>query len=218
MVMHERHALHECPVLREWLTGCPLIAILRGIETSEVDEVFSALLAAGIVIAEIPLNSPHPLASIKRAAELFSGKMLVGAGTVTQVSEVEAIRAAGAKLIVSPHADAEIVREAKRLKLISVPGIGTATEAFVMVHAGADALKLFPADAMGTRMLTGLKAVLPRGTIMVPVGGVDEESIPVWRDAGAGGYGIGSSLYKPGTSAAQVGARARQLLESLRQP
>jgi 2-dehydro-3-deoxyphosphogalactonate aldolase len=209
MVMHERRALHE------WLTRCPLIAILRGIETSEVDDVFSELFSAGIVIAEIPLNSPDPLASISRAAELFSGKMLVGAGTVTQVSEIEEVRAAGAKLIVSPHADAEIVREAKRLNLISVPGIGTATEAFAMVRAGADALKLFPADVMGTRMLTGLKAVLPKGTIMVPVGGVDEESIPAWRDAGAIGYGVGSALYKPGASVSQVGTKARRLLESL---
>jgi 2-dehydro-3-deoxyphosphogalactonate aldolase len=195
-----------------------LIAILRGIETSEVDEVFSALLSAGIVIAEIPLNSPNPLASIKRAAELFSEKMLVGAGTVTEVSQVEQVRAAGARLIVSPHSDGEIVREAKRLNLISVPGIGTATEAFAMVRAGADALKLFPADVMGTRLLTGLRAVLPKGTIMVPVGGVDEETIPAWRKAGAGGYGIGSALYKPGDAAGLVGAKARRLVESLRRP
>jgi 2-dehydro-3-deoxyphosphogalactonate aldolase len=207
--------MHDSPALRDWLARCPLIAILRGIETSDVDDIFSELLSAGILIAEIPLNSPDPLASIRRAAELFSDEMLVGAGTVTQVSEVEAVRAAGAKLIVSPHADAEIVREAKRLNLISVPGIGTATEAFAMLNAGADALKLFPADAMGTRMLTGLKAVLPKGTIMVPVGGIDEVSIPAWRHAGAMGYGVGSALYKPGSSASQVRAKAHQLLESL---
>ncbi|HEV2484424.1 MAG TPA: 2-dehydro-3-deoxy-6-phosphogalactonate aldolase [Terracidiphilus sp.] len=209
--------MREGPVLRDLLTGCPLIAILRGIETSEVEEIFSALLAAGIVIAEIPLNSPDPLASIGRAAELFSDKMLVGAGTVTEVSQVEQVRAAGARLIVSPHADAEIVREAKRLGLIAVPGIGTATEAFAMVRAGADALKLFPADVMGIRMLTGLRAVLPMGTIMVPVGGVDEETIPAWRSAGADGYGVGSSLYKPGDAPGQVRAKARRLVESLRQ-
>jgi 2-dehydro-3-deoxyphosphogalactonate aldolase len=195
-----------------------LIAILRGIETSEVDEVFSALLSAGIVIAEIPLNSPDPFASIERAAELFSDKMLVGAGTVTEAAQVKQVHAAGASLIVSPHADAEIVREAKRLGLIAVPGIGTATEAIAMVRAGADALKLFPADVMGTRMLTGLRAVLPKETIMVPVGGVDEENLPAWRKAGAGGYGIGSALYKQGISAGEVGAKAQRLVESLRQP
>ena len=209
--------MREGSELRDWLSRCPLIAILRGIETTEVEEVFSALLAAGIVIAEIPLNSPDPLASIGRAAELFGDRMLIGAGTVTEISQVEQVRAAGARLIVSPHADAEIVREAKQLNLVSVPGIGTATEAFAMVRAGADALKLFPADVMGTRMLTGLRAVLPQGTIMVPVGGVDEETIPAWRKAGAGGYGVGSALYKPGDAARQVGAKARRLVESLRQ-
>jgi 2-dehydro-3-deoxyphosphogalactonate aldolase len=202
-------------VIREWLSRCPLIAILRGIETHEVDDVFSGLITAGIAIAEIPLNSPEPLQSIRRATELFGDRMLVGAGTVTHVAEVEQVQAAGARFIVSPHADGEIVREAKRLKLIAIPGIGTATEAFAMVHAGADALKLFPADVLGTRMLTGLRAVLPKGTIMVPVGGVDEETLPVWRDAGAEGFGVGSALYKPGATGSQVGAIARRLLKSL---
>jgi 2-dehydro-3-deoxyphosphogalactonate aldolase len=201
--------------MRECLRQSPLIAILRGIETSEVDEVFSELFSAGIVIAEIPLNSPQPFASILRAAQLFGDRMLVGAGTVTEVSQVEQVSAAGARLLVSPHADAAIVREAKRLNLLAVPGIGTATEAFAMVRAGADALKLFPADAMGTHMLTGLRAVLPQSTIMVPVGGVDATTIPLWRKAGADGFGVGSALYKPGTSASQVGANARELLRCL---
>jgi 2-dehydro-3-deoxyphosphogalactonate aldolase len=205
-------------VIREWLSRCPLIAILRGIQTSEVDEVFSELFSAGIVIAEIPLNSPDPLASLRRAVELFGDKMLVGAGTVTRVSQVCEAQAAGARLVVSPHADAEIVRETRRFDLISMPGIGSATEAFAMAHAGADALKLFPADVLGARMLTALKAVLPAGTIMVPVGGVDEQTIPAWRKAGAGGYGIGSALYKPGDAATQVGAKARLIVESLRRP
>jgi 2-dehydro-3-deoxyphosphogalactonate aldolase len=202
--------------MQEWLGHCPLIAILRGIEPSEAEGVFSALLAAGIVIAEIPLNSPQPFESIELAAKLFSGKMLIGAGTVTRMEDVERVKAAGAQLVVSPHADAEIVRETKRLGLISVPGVGTATEAFAMVGAGADALKLFPADVVGPRMLTGLRAVLPPGTKMVPVGGVDHETIPMWRKAGADGYGIGSALYKPGMSGAQVAANARRLVACLK--
>jgi 2-dehydro-3-deoxyphosphogalactonate aldolase len=202
--------------LRDWLAKCPLIAILRGIETHEIDAIFSELLAAGIVIAEIPLNSPAPIESIKRAAELFSGTMLVGAGTVTEVAQVRDAQAAGARLVVSPNADAEVVREAKQLGLIAIPGIGTATEAFSMVRAGADALKLFPADVLGTRMMTGLRAVLPKGTLMIPVGGVDEESIPAWRKAGAEGFGVGSSLYKPGDAPIQVGEKARRLVKSLR--
>jgi 2-dehydro-3-deoxyphosphogalactonate aldolase len=203
-------------VIREWLSRCPLIVILRGIETAEVQDVFSELFSAGIAIAEVPLNSPEPLASIKRAADLFGDRMLVGAGTVTKVSELEEVKAAGARLIVSPHADPEIVREAKRLSLIAVPGIGTATEAFAMIRAGADALKLFPADVVGPRMLTALRAVLPKETLMMPVGGVDEETIPMWRNAGAEGYGVGSALYRPGASSRQVGVNARRLLQCLR--
>jgi 2-dehydro-3-deoxyphosphogalactonate aldolase len=202
-------------VISKWLRKCPLLAILRGIETSEVHDVFTELLAAGIVIAEIPLNSPEPLASIRCAVGEFGGRMLVGAGTVTQVSEVEQVHAAGARLIVSPHADAEVVREGKRLGLIVIPGIGTATEAFAMIAAGADALKLFPADVAGPRMLKGLKAVLPKGTLMIPVGGVDSDTIPAWRSAGAEGFGVGSALYRPGASSKQVGAHAKELLLSL---
>jgi 2-dehydro-3-deoxyphosphogalactonate aldolase len=141
--------------------------------------------------------------------------MLVGAGTVTALSEVEQVWSAGARLMVSPHADAAIVREAKRLGLIAIPGIGTATEAFAMVGAGADALKIFPADVAGPRMLKGLRAVLPKGTLFVPVGGVDAETIPAWRDAGADGFGVGSALYRPGMTGSQVGGHARRLLECL---
>ncbi len=203
-------------VISQWLNRCPLVAILRGIETSEVHDIFSELLAAGIVIAEIPLNSPQPLASIKCAAEKFGNRMLVGAGTVTHVSEVEQVHEAGGRLIVSPHADAAIVREGKRLGLIVIPGIGTATEAFAMVAAGADALKLFPADVVGPRMLKGLKVVLPKGTLIVPVGGVDSDTIPAWRSSGADGFGVGTALYQPGTSSKQIGANAEELLLSLR--
>lgn len=202
-------------VIREWLSRCPLIAILRGIETFDVENVLLELLLVGIVIAEIPLNSPEPFASIRRATDLFGDRMLIGAGTVTKSSDVEEACRAGAKLIVSPNADPKIVRETKRLNLISLPGIATATEAFAMVHAGADALKLFPADVLGPRMLTGLRAVLPNETLIVPVGGVDEETIPAWIDAGANGLGVGSFLYKPGTSRDGVGAKARRLLGCL---
>ena len=202
-------------VIREWLKKCPLIAILRGIETHEVDAQFSALFTAGIVIAEIPLNSPQPFESIRRAADHFGDRMLVGAGTVIEVSQVAAAEAAGARLIVSPNADTAVVREAKRLGLIAIPGCATATEAFAMVYAEADALKLFPADVMGPRMLTGLRAVLPPATAFIPVGGVDAKTIPEWCEAGADGYGIGSALYKRGASAQDTGINAQRLLASL---
>jgi len=188
----------------KWLDRCPLIVILRGIQTHEVEPLFSALLSLGIVIAEIPLNSPEPLRSIRQAVSLYGDRMLVGAGTVTQVSEVRAAEEAGARLIVSPNADPSVVR------------VATATEAFAMIEAGADALKVFPADVMGPRFVTGLRAVMPAGTIFVPVGGVDATAIPMWRKAGAQGFGVGSALYKPGASSDEVLERARVLLESMR--
>jgi len=202
-------------VIREWLSKCPLIAILRGIRTHEVDDVFGGLFDAGIAIAEIPLNSPEAVKSIRRATDFFGNRMLIGAGTVTRAAEVEQVRAAGARLVVSPCADKEIVHEAKLHRMISIPGVGTATEAFQMVHACADALKLFPADVLGIRMMTSLRAVMPKGTLLIPVGGVDVDTIAGWRDAGADGYGIGSGIYKPGATGDEVGAKARQMIEAL---
>ena len=202
-------------VIREWLIRCPLIAILRGIKPHEIEDVFGGLLEAGVAIAEIPLNSPEPAKSIRRAHELYGSKMLIGAGTVTRAAEVEQVRDAGAKLVVSPCADVEIVHQAKLHNMISIPGVGTATEAVNMVHAGADALKLFPADVLGVRMMTSLRAILPKDTLLVPVGGVDAETLPAWRNAGADGYGIGSAFYKPGATGSEIGAKARRLIEVL---
>ncbi len=202
-------------VISEWLKRCPFIAILRGIRPHEVEDIFGGLLAAGVAIAEIPLNSPEPTKSIRRATDLYGSKMLIGAGTVTRAAEVEQVREAGAKLVVTPCADVEIVHEAKLHKMIVVPGVGTATEAIQMVHAGADALKLFPADVLGPRMMSALRAVLPKGTLLIPVGGVDVDTLHAWRDAGADGYGVGSSLYKPGANGSDTGAKARQLIEAL---
>lgn len=204
-------------VIGEWLAKCPLVAILRGIRPDEVEEIFGALLDAGISIAEIPLNSPEHLKSIKRATALYGHKMLIGAGTVTRAAEVEPLLDCGAQLIVTPCAGAAIVREAKRRNAIVIPGVGTATEAFNMVYAGADALKLFPADVLGVRMMTSLRTVLPNGTLLLPVGGVDATSLPAWRDAGADGYGIGSALYHPGATSHAVAENARQMIAALHQ-
>jgi 2-dehydro-3-deoxyphosphogalactonate aldolase len=203
-------------VIRDWLSKCPLIAILRGIQSHEVEDVFSGLLAAGVAIAEIPLNSPEPVKSIRRATELYGTRMLIGAGTVTRAAEVEQVREAGAKLVASPCADSEIVHEAKRHRMLVIPGIATATEAVHMVHAGADALKLFPADVLGVRTMTSLRVILPKGTLLVPEGGVDAHTLPEWRDAGADGYGIGTAFYKPGTTGSEASAKALRLIEVLR--
>jgi len=200
----------------EWLARCPLIAILRGIRPEEAETIGGALLDAGFAILEVPLNSPEPIESIRRLAERFGDRALIGAGTVTRAEEVAAVAGAGGKLMVTPHADPALVRAAKSAGLIAVPGFFTPGEAFAQIHAGADALKLFPAEAASPAVLKGLLAVLPKGTPVLPVGGIGADSLAAWRAAGAAGFGVGSSLYRPGDAQAQVAERARNLLAALR--
>ena len=202
--------------LKSYLSRCPVVAILRGITTDEVEPVFEALEAAGICIAEIPLNSPNPFASIALAARGFGERMLIGAGTVLELNHVDKVAAAGGRLLVTPHAEPTIVREAKRQGMVAVPGFSTATEAFAMLSAGADAIKLFPAEVGGVPLLIALRAVLPKETKVIPVGGVSHESIPAWKQAGAAGYGIGSALYKPGEAADEVKSKAIAFVNSCR--
>lgn len=198
-----------------WLQKSPLIAILRGVEPAEVVGIAEDLIAAGILIIEVPLNSPEPLESIRRVAAACGGQALVGAGTVMRVDEVDAIAAAGAELIVTPHAQAAVVRRAKERGLLAVPGFFSPTEAFAMIEAGADGLKLFPAEAASPKVLGTLRAVLPRTMPVLPVGGIDAASIPAWLKAGAAGFGIGSALYKPGLDRAAVAAKAHALVRAL---
>jgi len=201
--------------LKDWLKRCPLIAILRGIAPDEVGAVVGELEAAGIAIVEVPLNSPQPLYSIARLAARFGERLLIGAGTVTAPQQVADIAAAGGRLIVTPHADPAIVRAAKAQGLLAVPGFFTPAEAFALLAAGADALKLFPAQAAGPAVLKSLLAVLPAGTLVLPVGGIAADNMAPWIAAGAGGFGLGSSTYRPGDSAATVGDKARRLVAAL---
>jgi len=201
--------------LRDWLRRCPLIAILRGIRPDAAELVGAALEAAGIAIVEVPLNSPEPLDSIARLARRFGDRLLVGAGTVLRPEQVRDIAAAGGRLIVTPHADPTIVRAAKQCGLLAVPGFFTPAEAFALLAAGADALKLFPAEAASPAVLKSLLAVLPPGTAVLPVGGIGADSMAPWIAAGAAGFGIGSSLYQPGDDAATVGDKARRLVAAL---
>jgi len=201
--------------LKSYLARCPLIAILRGVQPHEVGAIATALEQAGIAIVEVPLNSPDPLASIATLARDFGPRLLVGAGTVMTEAQVADIARAGGRLIVTPHADPVITRAAKSLGLIAVPGFFTPAEAFAMLAARADALKLFPAEAASPAVLRALRAVLPAGTAVLPVGGIDATNIPAWHAAGAAGFGIGSAIYKPGDTAATVAAKARTLLASL---
>ena len=204
--------------LAPWLDACPIVAILRGIRPEEAEAVGAALLAEGLNILEVPLNSPKPLESIRRLAAAFGDRALIGAGTVTTEDEVAAIVRAGARLMVTPHADPALVLAARARGLIACPGFFTPAEAFALLATGADALKLFPAEAASPAMVKALLAVLPRGTAILPVGGMAAETIPAWKAAGAAGFGVGSSLYRPGDAPESVGAKARALRLALAAP
>jgi 2-dehydro-3-deoxyphosphogalactonate aldolase len=201
--------------LKQWLGRCPLVAILRGVTPEEVIGIGTALERAGIAIVEVPLNSPRPIESIGRLAQHFGARMLIGAGTVMTPADVAAIAAAGGRLIVTPHAAEAVVRAGRAHDMLACPGCFTPTEAFAMLAAGADALKLFPAEAATPAVLRSLRAVLPAGTALLPVGGIDAGNIPGWRAAGAAGFGIGSAIYKPGDSAAVVAGKARLLVDAV---
>lgn len=201
--------------LANLLAACPLVAILRGIRPDEAEPIGDALAAAGLRVVEVPLNSPDPFSSIARLARRFGDTMLVGAGTVMDAADVDRVADAGGRLIVTPHADPAIVRAAKARGLLAVPGFFTPAEAFSLLNAGADALKLFPAEGGSPAMLRALRAVLPPGTMVLPVGGIDATNLAAWRAAGAAGFGIGSALYKPGDTAATVAAKAGALTAAL---
>jgi 2-dehydro-3-deoxyphosphogalactonate aldolase len=199
-----------------WIEKCPLIAILRGVEPREAESIGEALFSAGFSMVEVPLNSPAPFESIAILSRAFGSRMLVGAGTVTHWSQVAGVASAGGRLIVSPHADREIVRAAWETGLASIPGFFNPTEAFSLLEAGADAIKLFPAEVLGVGMLKALRVVLPSTARVVPVGGVDVGNLGTWMAAGAAGLGIGSALYKPGDKAAQVKAKALEFVAAVR--
>lgn len=201
--------------LTEILAECPLVAILRGVQPGEVVAIGEALFDAGIRVLEVPLNSPEPLESIHRLSGRCGDRMLVGAGTVLHVEDVQLVANAGGRLAVMPNAESDVVREAKRLGLLAIPGIFTPTEAFAMLRAGADALKFFPADAVSTNFLSSLRAVLPPGVLVLPVGGIHAGNLAVWQVAGASGFGIGSALYKPGMTPEEVGRRAVEFMEAI---
>jgi len=194
--------------LARYLDPLPLIAVLRGITPEEIPAVGAALVAHGFAILEVPLNSPRPFDSIGALAAQFGERCLVGAGTVTGVDEVTRVNAAGGRLIVMPHADAAVIREAKRQGMICVPGVATPTEAFAALAAGADGLKMFPTDQLPASALKAWRAVLPRETLVFPVGGIRPDNMEPYWAAGANGFGTGSHLYTPGAAAADVATSA----------
>lgn len=189
-----------------------LVAILRGITPADALAVARAILAAGFDAVEVPYNSPEPLESVRRIRTALPAGTRVGAGTVLTPDEVRRAADAGASLIVSPNTRADVIAETVRLGLASYPGAATPTEAFAALDAGARAVKLFPGTTIGTDGMRAWASVLPPGTELVPVGGVDAGNLAGWARAGAAGAGIGTSLYRPGDSPDVVGARAAELV------
>ena len=193
----------------------PLVAILRGISPDEAVPVGQALVDAGWSLIEVPLNSPLPLDSIAALVRAFP-QALVGAGTVLLADQVRAVAATGAGLIVSPNTNVDVLTEGLRLGLACLPGVATPTEAFAALAAGAHGLKLFPAEWMPPAGLKAMRAVLPAGTRLLPVGGITPDNMAAYRAAGAAGFGIGSALYKPGMGVAQVAVQARRFADAWR--
>lgn len=192
---------------------CPLVTILRGITPNETVALGDALVDAGFRIIEVPLNSPDPLASISLLARHFAGTgVVIGAGTVLDSASVAQVEDAGGSLIIAPNCNPAVIAEAAARDLIAVPGIATPTEAFAALDAGAAALKLFPAEAASPAVLKAMRAVLPDGTRILPVGGITPEGMAAWRAAGAAGFGLGSALYRPGLSVEEVRANAARFI------
>jgi len=194
--------------LASFLDPLPLIAVLRGITPEEIPAVGGTLVTHGFRAIEVPLNSPRPLDSIRRLAADFGDRCLIGAGTVVDVADVARVRDAGGRLIVMPHADAAVIRETKRLQMICLPGVATITEAFAALAAGADGLKMFPAETLSAAVLKAWRAVLPKNVLVFPVGGIRPETLAAYWAAGANGFGTGSNLYRHGASASSIASAA----------
>ena len=201
-------------MLLPFLEPLRLIAILRGIRPGEIAEIGDVLVASHFRVLEVPLNSPQPFESIGLLSKRHGQACLVGAGTVLKVDDVSQVATAGGRLIVMPHADTRIIREAKRQGMVCVPGVATPTEAFAALDAGADGLKLFPAEQFSPAVVKAWRAVLPPATLLFPVGGMRPDNLAPWRDAGASGFGIGSQLYWPGADTAQVARAASSFAQA----
>ena len=185
-----------------------IIAILRGVQPGEAVGICQEIFDAGIDRIEVPLNSPEPFDSIARIVDAFGDRALIGAGTVLSVADVDRVKAAGGRLIVSPDCNPEVISHSKALGLQSFPGVMTPTECFAALRAGADGLKFFPGDMIGPAGLKAIRAVLPKGTETYAVGGANLANFKDWIAAGATGFGIGSAIFKPGDSAQEVRAKA----------
>lgn len=190
----------------------PIIAILRGVTPDAVLEVGLALLDAGIRAIEVPLNSPQPFASLRKLASAYGDQALIGAGTVLSADDVDRVADAGGRLVLAPNLDLGVVARTKARGLLSMPGVATPSEGFAALAAGADAIKLFPAELLNPTVVKAWRAVFPPATCMFCVGGVGADNIAAFKRAGASGVGVGSSLYAPGVTRDQLARRAEALL------
>ena len=190
------------------LAKLPLVAILRGVTPAEAADVAEALLEEDFEFIEIPLNSPEPLKSIAAVRRMAPPRAYVGAGTVLTPAQVEAVAGAGGDLIVTPNTNPEVIARAKSLGLVAMPGAATPSEAFAALAAGADAVKAFPAEMVTPAVVKAWAAVLPKGTAILPVGGISPDTMAPYVKAGAAGFGLGSALYKPGDAAHAVREKA----------
>jgi len=202
--------------LRGYLTDLPLIAILRGLRPDTAEAIGLALVEAGFRIIEVPLNSPDPFRSIETLARTMPSDVLVGAGTVLDPEQVNGIRDVGGKLIVMPHGDLDVIRRAKENGMICAPGVATPTEAFAALKAGADAIKIFPAEGIPPAVVKAWRAVLPKDAIVLPVGGIKPDNMRPYVDAGANGFGLGSALFTPALSVEDIARNARSFASAWR--
>ncbi|KAF3999631.1 2-dehydro-3-deoxy-6-phosphogalactonate aldolase [Glaciimonas immobilis] len=199
-------------MLKKAMEQCGMIAILRGVHPGEVAAIGMALYAAGFRVIEVPLNSPEPFESIRILRTTLAADCIVGAGTVLTLSQVAEVKNAGGEIIVMPHSDAAIISAAKHAGMACAPGVATVTEAFAALAAGADVLKMFPAEQLGPSVVKAWRAVIPSSVALVPVGGITPENMAPYIAAGASGFGLGSALYKPGMQVEQVRQNAAQFI------
>ena len=203
-------------MLDEYLKELPLIAILRGITPDEVIAVAEVLVEEGIGIIEVPLNSPRACESIELLARHYRSDVLIGAGTVLAISEILLVREAGGKLIVSPNTDIRLISKTKRLKMLSIPGACTPTEVFTAMQAGADAIKLFPAEVIPPAAVKAIRTIIPQWLRLFAVGGINLENMPEYMQKGISGFGIGSAIYKEGKSLSAIRQDASTVISAYR--
>ena len=204
-------------MLKQALKENGLVAILRGLRPEEAPAVGDALYQAGFRVIEVPLNSPQPLDSIGLLRQRLPADCLIGAGTVLTPEQVNQVKDAGGQVIVMPHSDAKVLRAAKAAGMFLSPGVATPTEAFAALGEGADVLKLFPAEQMSPAVVKAWLAVLPAGTVLLPVGGITPDNMKVFLEAGVKGFGLGSGLFKPGMTTADVEERANAYVRAWRE-